>query len=364
MQASAEGVADGKRIKAEKRKRYQAKQEAKRKLQRKQDNRSEWFENNQEFATFVESCSTAEDTNNSDNIAHFLEPYLNLKDGDKRKGSDQQLFIAEGTETVRILIQQTAGKHKKGMDPVEVKSIFVKPSVLFDEPVHLLQDVLKVKSERNLPRFHVLVGEEETLSNIAGYHISRGALACGVVPERTERWLLDEFLANYPRETQPLRLLAMDGISDTANMGSMIRSASAFGVAAILLSDDCCDAWYRRSVRISMGHVFNVPCVRVENLSKTLKTLREKCNTVSYAAVIDRDADMVLENLPKGAISQSWCCVMGNEGNGISSNVVAASTHSLRIDMDPEVDSLSVPIATGIILHGLKEREGQTTLSH
>ena len=58
-----------------------------------------------------------------------------------------------------------------------------------------------------------------------------------------------------------------------------------------------------------------------------------------------------------GDIPSSWCCIMGNEAVGISKEVVAASTKSIRIDMVEGVDSLSVPIATGILLHGLKERE-------
>jgi tRNA G18 (ribose-2'-O)-methylase SpoU len=56
-------------------------------------------------------------------------------------------------------------------------------------------------------------------------------------------------------------------------------------------------------------------------------------------------------------IARSWCCVMGNEGNGISSVVAKACSYTMRIDMVRGVDSLSVPIATGILLHGLKERE-------
>ena len=61
--------------------------------------------------------------------------------------------------------------------------------------------------------------------------------------------------------------------------------------------------------------------------------------------------------MPTGSVPRHWCCVMGNEGNGISSAVLDACTHSIRIDMEQGVDSLSVPIATGILLHGLKERE-------
>ena len=71
------------------------------------------------------------------------------------------------------------------------------------------------------------------------------------------------------------RVLAIDTTYDAANLGGMIRSASAFGVDALLLSDDSCDAWYRRSVRVSMGHIFRVPVVRCVDLAATLRELQE-----------------------------------------------------------------------------------------
>jgi tRNA G18 (ribose-2'-O)-methylase SpoU len=59
-----------------------------------------------------------------------------------------------------------------------------------------------------------------------------------------------------------------------------------------------------------------------------------------------------------GYLSHSWCCVLGNESTGVSDATIQACGHRIRIGMDEGVDSLSVPIATGILLHGLKEREG------
>ena len=181
------------------------------------------------------------------------------------------------------------------------------------------------------PPFHVLVGDEQAMSAVAGFHISRGALACGVVPRRNETWL-NSFLSQRD-ESQQLRLLALDGICDSSNMGSMIRCAAAFGIDAMILSSDCCDAWYRRSVRVSMGYIFHVPVIRVNDLAGTLGRLQEAVSCVSYAAVIDPDADLVLENMSRGEVPRSWCCVMGNEGNGISKGVVQACCHRLRIGM-------------------------------
>jgi hypothetical protein len=231
--------------------------------------------------------------------------------------SDERFFMAEGEETVRLLIQQSVKATNSVMMPIQVKSVFVKPSTMFEPPVELWKDIDQVaaeaaavsgeaasiainsssrtmsssnnnaemeerKTEKVAPPFHVLVASEAVLSNIAGFPIARGALACGVVPrERDETWL-EHFVHDKvvleksdkpPQQQQQrgrLRLLALDGICDTSNLGSMIRCASAFGIDAVILSNDCCDVWYRRTIRVSMGHVFRVTVVRVPNLAATI----------------------------------------------------------------------------------------------
>ena len=390
-------------------------------------------------------------------LQEILSPYINMKDvgqdgsvSGKYCGHDnchrqdkteegERLFIAEGTETIRILIQQqkfhssscSVMKHNKrheittdnnnnnnnnSMDSEEMfregvsdivpklKSIFVKPSVMFDEPVKLVSDIDQIVNlnlstskenddvetvivtkhtessdqEKIIP-FHVLVGEDSSvLSLVAGFKIGRGALACGVVPQGlTEEWL-DNFLNSRTTTTKKkgIRLLALDGVCDTANLGSMIRTASALGVDAIVLSADCCDEWYRRSVRVSMGHIFLVPVVRVTNLAAFLNkwsvkqaddnTTRyeERLLIHSYAAVVAETSSsgnaretLVLEQLQHGYVSSSWCCVLGNEGNGISDEVADSCTDTIRIGMKDGVDSLSVVVACGILIHGLLERE-------
>jgi len=105
-----------------------------------------------------------------------------------------------------------------------------------------------------------------------------------------------------------------------------------------------------------MGHIVRVPCVRVQDLGQTLKTLANgPLQVASYAAVLE--SSILLSDLNQGNVPSHWCCVMGNEANGISTQVRACCTYNIRIDMEQDVDSLSVPVATGILLHGLRERE-------
>jgi hypothetical protein len=319
-------LTDGKVLREEKRLRFEAKQELLAKKQKTAEEWETWISEHPGWASLVISedvrklkPSKADDDegNGKDNdtspISDLLRPYVDLQDGGALNPGDESLFIAEGTETIRLLIQQSVHPEDLSSSPmnaIQVKSIFVKPSVLFALPVFLLADVEQAAVDRNdeatttkgAPPFYVFVGDEETLSSVAGFQISRGALACGVVPDRNEAWLMD-YLVQQKQKTQGggLRLLALDGISDTANLGSMIRCASAFGVQAIILSRDCCDAWYRRSVRVSMGHIFKVPCIRVEDLAATMQKLsREPFDVTSYAAVIDMNADLILESVERG----------------------------------------------------------------
>jgi SpoU rRNA Methylase family len=253
-----------------------------------------------------------------------LESYGNLRDA--QLVARQGVFVAEGTETVRLLLRDVermcsnwlSGDRKSLMEDevIRVMSIVCKPSVLMDPPVRLVDDVEAAMqalvvcngARENddelpqwLPAFRVFVADEKVQNQLTGYGGARGAMACGCIPtNRDEAWLVNGYLRHLNKDR--LRLLAVDGVSDTANLGSMIRSASAFGVDAIVLSHTTCDAWYRRCIRVSMGHVFRVPTVRVKELASVLRLLRERYQVVSYAAVL-KDCDLVLEQVQKGTFS-------------------------------------------------------------
>lgn len=371
--------ADGNKAREEKRRKWEAKQARKRETNEIESTRFAWIQQHEGFSTWV----TEEDSDKVhcqergslvSRIESLLIPYVDIQDSNKSIAGNlgplshgERLFVAEGTETIRLLIQQSTQTRQNGLNPIELKSIFVKPSVLFENPVNLLGDVedtLKTRGRNgddgSHPGFHVLVGSEATLSRVAGFQISRGALACGVIPNDCDEAWLQKSITNRMNESDlkkpKIRLLALDGICDTANLGAMIRCASAFGIDAVVLSKDTCEAWYRKSIRTSMGHIFRVPVVRVDDLANVIQGWRVSYPELhSFAAVID--TDFLLQKLQHGQVRPSWCCVLGNEGDGISSEVAEACTRRIRIDMEAGVDSLSVPIACGIILHGLRERE-------
>ncbi len=318
-------------------------------------------------------------------IYDMIGPFLDLKENNNSideyiDASGRRIFIAEGTETVRLCIQRCKGSsliENTGGRSYEhnIISILTKPATFFNEPVNLLQTIKESfphyfkdsdacnnpttkNNDKIPPPFHVFIGTENVLTEIAGFPISRGALGCGINPQNDENWLylyLEKKIDD--NSCRNLRLLALDQISDTANLGSLIRSSAAFDIDCVILSHDCCDAWYRRAVRVSMGHVLSIPSVRVRDLASTIGTMKERFGMTSYAAVVDSSAEKVLEDIPKGQIGQYWCCVLGNEGKGISEQVIASCDFRIRIGMTDSVDSLSVGVAGGILLHGIRERE-------
>jgi tRNA(Leu) C34 or U34 (ribose-2'-O)-methylase TrmL len=383
--------ANGRALREEKRRKWLAKEERKsHRMTTSHDNnqRESWFQSNAHFAKFVtlqdlellqeEDRSASVDDNT--NLALLLQPYRDIQDNKKKHDHTEpatRYFIAEGTEAVRLLIQQQQQQQQLRQEVdispiIKLVSVFIKTNAFFENPVNLKKDVEEAAQVNNetqqRPPFSVIIGSELVQTKVVGFPFCRGALACGIVPS----WSDDEgWLWNYLKKNRrthkvamtenqlprsPLRIVALDGVCDTANMGSVVRSASAFGMDALILSQDSCDIWYRKSVRVSMGHLCRVPPVRVASLAATIRRLQEELGVVAYAAVTT-NANCVLEHMSQGDVSPAWCCVIGNEGSGISERVIEACTKRIKIGMDEGVDSLSIPVATGILLHGLKERE-------
>lgn len=393
---NAKRLANGKDLRQVKRRKWEEKQQRSR-HQNKCKAREEWFERHSSIAIHLTIHNVQKvvagrepgrgkathdaathkkshtqhdaDTERSSLMERLLTPYLDMKEQQERAGSS--LFIAEGTETVRVLLQN----HKR----IQIQSVLFKPSIFFDPPVSLMNDTMKAlgipdstskndddekqkqtkQDKPDDPPFHVLVGDQPLLNDMLGYESVRGALACGIIPHSDMGTLERILQRNQDEEGRPCRFLATDGICDVANMGAIIRSAAAFGVDAVVIGPDCCDPWYRRSVRVSMGHIFTVPIVRVPDMAQWIRQAKSS-GVACYAAVLDDDAPMVLEDIPVGGIPSSWCCVVGSEGSGMKRPVVKECTERIRIGMVDGVDSLSVPIATGILLHGLRRCSKRT----
>lgn len=140
------------------------------------------------------------------------------------------------------------------------------------------------------------------------------------------------------------KVLALERIQDPVNLGTVLRTAEAFGAYAVVLSSDCCDVYSPKVVRGSMGAVFRLPVVITDDLPGFIR----RFNSVgsSFAAVLDKNS----VSLSACSFSGKAMAVIGNEGNGLTSNTVSACSYKLYIPMSGRAESLNAAVAASIIL--------------
>ncbi|WP_149204379.1 TrmH family RNA methyltransferase [Actinotalea subterranea] len=188
----------------------------------------------------------------------------------------------------------------------------------------------------------VYVGEPEVLEAITGFHLHRGALAAMHRPPLRP---VHELLAAARDGAGARRVAVLEDIVDHTNVGAIFRSAAALGVDAVLVSPRCADPLYRRSVRVSMGTVFQVPWTRLESWPDGLGALQADGFTVAALALSD---DSVSLDVLADAPPERLALVLGTEGDGLSRGAVDAADLVVRIPMAGGVDSLNVAAASAV----------------
>ena len=138
---------------------------------------------------------------------------------------------------------------------------------------------------------------------------------------------------------------ALEDVQDPGNLGTIIRTAEAFGLSGLILSDGCCDVYNPKVLRSSMGGVFRLPLMRVRDMADTVTTLQGQGMT-AHACVVDASATPITEaGLGAGSVA-----VIGNEGNGLKPATVEACRQAVTIPMGGRAESLNASMAAGIIL--------------
>lgn len=140
------------------------------------------------------------------------------------------------------------------------------------------------------------------------------------------------------------RYLALEDIQDPANLGTVIRTAEAPGLSALLLSDGCCDPYNPKVLRGSMGGVFRLPLLPAGDLAHTAEILGRR-GVRCFACVPQGGEDLRRAGLSAGAV-----CLIGNEGRGLRPETAAACTGRLTIPMGGRAESLNAAMAAGIVM--------------
>jgi TrmH family RNA methyltransferase len=151
------------------------------------------------------------------------------------------------------------------------------------------------------------------------------------------------------------KVIALEAVRDPGNVGTVIRSAAAFGFGTVLMSDDCADIYNPKTVRAAMGALFSRRIVRVRRLADALRVLRSRGRRV-YAAALEPGA------LPFGGFRTAGTdvFVVGNEGHGLSEEVVSACDATAFVPMEtgPGIESLNAAVAASVIMYGLSREPG------
>lgn len=202
-----------------------------------------------------------------------------------------------------------------------------------------LPDLLAAADRAGVP---VYVAGRDVLQAITGFHLHRGAIAAMHRPPLPS---VADVLAGSRR------MAVLEDLVDHTNVGAVFRSAAALGLDAVLVTPRCADPFYRRSVRVSMGTVFQVPWTRIDPWPASLVTLRDDGFVVAGLALAG-DA-MTLDELSSAA-PERLALVLGAEGDGLRPATVAECDLTVRIPMSGGVDSLNVAAASAVAFWALR----------
>ena len=187
----------------------------------------------------------------------------------------------------------------------------------------------------------VYTGERSLLAQLTGYVLTRGVLCA----------MRRRVLPSVEQVCKGAkRVVVIDGVTDTTNIGAIFRSVAALGIDAVLLTPTSCDPLNRRAVRVSMGSVFLVPWTWLEAPVNSLNSLGFK--TVAMALT---DNSIPLDS-PQLAAEPRLALVMGTEGDGLPKETIEQTDYVVRIPMSHSVDSLNVAAASAVAFWELRAK--------
>lgn len=242
---------------------------------------------------------------------------------------ERDLFVAEGRLVVRRLIE--GGRFR-------VRSLLVSEAGLAS-----LDDV---RGELHRASWPIFLAGVHVIGAITGFNFHRGCLALAERPNRLPS-ASDILALALPRP-----VVVLEGIGNADNVGGIFRNAAAFGAAGVLLGPRCCDPLYRKAIRVSMGATLSVPFAPIEGCPTGLAPLRAHGYRV-IALTPAPDAIDIGALVPSGDTDAPIALLLGSEGEGLTTEALAAADMRVRIPTVSAVDSLNVATAAAIALDRL-----------
>lgn len=238
-----------------------------------------------------------------------------------RLESDKGIFIAESPKVITVALNA-------GYEPLSILC----------EHKHIAGNAAPI-IERcgNIP---VYTGDRELLTKLTGFTLTRGIL-CAM--RRPKPHSVEEICLGAKR------IVVIDGVVDSTNIGAIFRSAAALGIDTILLTPTSCDPLNRRVVRVSMGSVFLVPWTWIDGPIDQLRELGFRT-----AAMALTENSICIDN-PVLMAEPQLAIIMGTEGDGLSRETITEADYVVRIPMSHGVDSLNVAAAAAVAFWQLRK---------
>ena len=262
-----------------------------------------------------------------------IEMFSSLTEAQLRNKVEPQkgIFIAESPKVIQVALNA-------GYEPV----------AMLCERRHIEGDAKTIIGQCG--EIPVYTGNRALLEQLTGYTLTRGVL-CGMrrPQERTASELLQTITETEAPHRQK-RIVVIDGVVDTTNIGAIFRSAAALDIDAVLLTRNACDPLNRRAVRVSMGSVFLVPWTWLDNYD----TLHDYGFKTAAMALTDQSVS--IDNATV-ASEERLAIIMGTEGDGLPQETINEADYTVRIPMAHGVDSLNVAAAAAVAFWQLRAKE-------
>ena len=271
-----------------------------------------------------------------------LDPYVRLNEAQLFHALEPNpgLFIAESPKVIERAL-------RAGYQPA---SLLVEEKALTRDLADLDHE-MAANQTSGLGQTPIYVANSELLRQLPGYNLLRGALAA---MHRVKRLELADFLATMPAEHP--RIAVLESVVNPANIGAIFRSAAALGIDGVIVTSDSADPFYRRSSRVAMGTVFQVPWTYVD-----AKTWQHGGIDLLHQAGYQTAAMALRHNTvsiddPKLTAVDRLAIIMGSEGPGLKEATIEQSDFTIKIPMAPGVDSLNVAAASALAFWELGNR--------
>lgn len=247
------------------------------------------------------------------------------------------------TSTSNAQVKRLLQLQKKSKARNEEKVFLVEGLRMFVEvPEERVQKVYisesfynKKKQELDLSKFSVEILSDTVFQYVSDTKTPQGILC--IVEQK--KYDIDEIL-----KIEKPHFIVLDNLQDPGNLGTIVRTAEGAGVNAVFLSKESVDIYNPKTIRSTMGSIYRMPVIYVEDLLKLLATFKRK-GIKSYAAHLDGKNTYDKEDYQSGT-----AILIGNEGNGLREEVANAADIWVRIPMQGHVESLNAAIAASVLM--------------